>query len=79
MDQGFWKQLCDLYETRVEISLNARGQDEPAYEQNIDLTDLQYIGDNLSGMVSFNFSIAIFKIPQAGNPKPEYFVSYEDF
>jgi hypothetical protein len=30
-------------------------------------------------MQSFNFSIAIFKIPQAGNPKPEYFVSQEDF
>ena len=79
MDKSFWKLLSNLCEPEVIISLLSSDLKEPAYEQNIDLSDIQYIGDNLSGMQSFNFTIAIFKIPQVGNSKPEYFVSKKDF
>jgi hypothetical protein len=40
MDHGFWKQLCNLCETKVDVSLLVSGKEEPAYQQNIDLSDI---------------------------------------
>ena len=63
MDQNFWKLLSGLCEPEVIVTLVSDALQEATYEQTIDLSDIQYIGDNLSGMQSFNFAIAIFKIP----------------
>lgn len=65
----------------MTISLYSSENDSPHYEQDIDLCDLQFIGDELTKMQSFYFPIVIFKVPSFGvtSKAYEYYVSKKDF
>lgn len=59
----FWTKFNKVQETVISFSLHSNDREDHFYSEDVRMTDMVYIGDNLAQLKAHDKPVMIFKVP----------------